>query len=555
MEVFAIKTFFTTLRKNKIPFVGFFLFYIATSFVISATYIGSQIITGEMGQATYQLDAGLIIKFLLIFTGVMVVRIVFRALNTLLSQRYTGTAEYKFRVNFANFYLRQPFAKFEKTNSGKNLSVFTNDLPQAVQLVSGGAFTMILGVIELIVAMAYMFYMNWLYTLIFIATFPVLVLIQTAISTPIKKTARKVMETRSDFNAIVNDSLQNISTVIAYDLEEELESRYLSAYKKYFAFGMREIFLKSTTRIAGNVTSTLPLVYLYIISGFAVVNETMLISDFIIFTGLGLMAASWLMGLGNILSNVRVWAAGAVRLNEFTTGDPENVGEEQSVTIRGKSAVTFTDISFAYAIDAPDALSNVTFEITLGKKVAIVGGSGSGKSTTLKLMLGLYEPKSGMINVLGNDTKKIGKYALRDAFAYVPQDSFLFPVSIGENITCKKEITLHEQAKLEKACRDAGILDFINSLPDAFDSMLSESAENISGGQRQRIAMARAFYKDAPIILFDEATSSLDPTTEAEILKSLEDATKDTTVIMATHRAAAKAFCDTVIALEGGRLE
>ena len=216
--------------------------------------------------------------------------------------------------------------------------------------------------------------------------------------------------------------------------------------------------------------------------------------------------------------------------------------------------MAFENVNFAYADDAPDVLRAVSFEIPAGSKVAIAGSSGSGKSTILKLLLGLYEPTSGKIRVLGNDAAAIGKYTLRDSFAYVPQDSFLFPVSIGENITGKNDISHQEQARLEQSCRDAGILDFINGLPEKFDSILSESAENISGGQRQRIAMARAFYKDAPIILFDEATSALDPTTEAGILETLESAAKEKTVIMAAHRAAAKAFCDTVITLEGGKI-
>jgi len=532
--------------------VGFLLYYVVASLIISASFVITQIFTGEIGQAAYQFDTGAIVGFLLLLTGVMGARAIFSALNAFLIWRFAGIAGYNFRVNFAKFFLRQPFAQFEKTNSGENLSVFTNDLPEAIRLVSSGILQMIEDFTLLIVALVYMFYMNWFYTLIFVASFPVLAVVQALISSPIQKAARKAQDARAGFNAVVNDSLQNTATIIAYDLEETLENRYSASYKKYFDASMREIFLISTIQIGGGTIALTPLIYLLIASAFSAVSGTMLVSEFIAYTGIGMMAAGWLSGLAQSLSGVRIAMAGAERLNEAITGEHESIGNAQELMARGELAVAFENINFTYAENGVDVLQNVSFEIPLGAKVAFVGGSGSGKSTILKLLLGLYEPKSGNINVLGNDTASIGKYALRNAFAYVPQDSFLFPVSIGENITGKKEI--EDISRLEKACKDAGILDFINSLPNKFDSILSESAENISGGQRQRIAMARAFYKDAPIILFDEATSALDPTTEAEILKSLEAATKDKTVIMVAHRASAKAFCDTVIALEGGRI-
>ena len=531
------------------------LFYFVASLIISASFIVTQILTGEMGQAAYQFDTDVIVNSLILLTGVMGARAVFSALNALLLGRFAGKAGYSFRVNFAKFFLRKPFSKLEKTNSGENLSVFTSDLPLAIELVSSGTLRMIGDFTLLIVAIAYMFYVNWFHTLIFIAMFPVLVVVQSLISSPIQKAAIKQQDARAGFNAVVNDSLQNVATIIAYNLEDELEERYVASYNKYFVAYEYRIKLIATFQIAGGIISLTPIGYLLIASAFSAVNGTMPISEFITFTGIGMMAGIWLANLAQTLGGIRVSAAGAERLNETIAGDTEEVSDKQKITASGTSAVRFENISFAYSEEGADVLQNVSFEIPIGAKVAFVGGSGSGKSTILKLLLGLYEPKSGEISVLGNNAANVGKYALRDAFAYVPQDSFLFPVSIKENITGKKDAP--QDDKLEKACKAAGILDFINGLPDKFDSVLSESAENISGGQRQRIAMARAFYKDAPIILFDEATSALDPTTEAEILKTLKEATKDRTdktVIMVAHRASAKAFCDTVITMEGGRI-
>ena len=551
-RMYSIKTLFAALRNQKISYAGFYLFYIAVSLFIAASYVAAKAMTGELGQSAYQLDTGAITGILLLLTGIMGTRAFLSALRALLLGRFIGKASQAFRVNFVNHFLRLPFAKFEKMGSGESLSVFTNDLPRAVSLVSNGMLEIVSDVVLLVVSLSYMLYMSWMHTLIFLVFFPILALIQMIISAPLAKLSKNTLEKQSGFNAVVNDSLQNTVTVIAYSLEEELEGRYVSKYKEYYHAKMRQIRYVCTTQLAGFIIGALPLAYLFTASGFSVVNETMLISEFIIFTGIGIYCTNWLMSLAGELGYVNVNAAGATRLNELLSGETEVPDGIQSIKASGHLAVCFENVDFAYGGESPNVLNSVSFEIPVGAKVAIVGGSGTGKSTILKLLLGLYEPVSGKINVLGNDLEKVGKDTLRSFFSYVPQDCFMFPESICKNITGKAQVTLEERTKLEKACKDAGILDFVVSLQDKFDSVLSESAENISGGQRQRLALARALYKDAPILLFDEATSALDPTTEAKILQSLEDATKDKTVIMVAHRASAKAFCSTVITLEGG---
>ena len=547
-----IKTLFATLKKHRISYAGFYLFYIIAALAISASYVAAQVMTGELGQAAHQMDTEAMVGFLLLLSLILGIRAVFSALSVLFLGRFQGTAAKTFRVNFVKFFLRQPFAKLEKTNSGESLSVFTNELPHAVSLVSQGMLEVVSDGMLLVVSLVYMFYMNWLFTLIFVLFFPVLALVQMAISSPLTKLSKNVSDKRAAYNAVVNDSLQNTATVIAYSLEDELEERYMSAYREYYAAFLRQVRYYSTTYTLGFIFGALPLVFLFTASGYAVVNETMLISEFIILTGIGIFCTDWLMSLAGEIGRVNIYAGGTTKFNELLTGETESTGSTQTIEAKGLSAVRFENVSFAYGDESPTVLNGTSFEIPIGAKVAVVGGSGSGKSTILKLLLGLYEPTGGKICVLGTDASSVGKDALRNAFSYVPQDSFLFPVSICENITGKVQVSADELSRMERACKDAGILDFINTLPDKFDSVLSESAENVSGGQKQRLAMARAFYKDAPIILFDEATSALDPTTEAKILQSLEEATKDKTVIMVAHRASAKAFCDTVVTLEGG---
>jgi len=511
-----------------------------------------------MGESALNEDVDALFRFLILFTAIAAVRAVVSAASAWFTGRFNAKAGYKLRENFVRYFLRVPFSSFEKVGSGESLSIFTNDVPRATNMLGGfGMFAMVTDFTFLIASMVLMFTINWVLTLILLGTIPVLVVIQVAASLPIQKRNVAMSEESANFNAVVNDSLQNVSTIAAYSLEDVMEDRYLASYDKYMAS------VKSFAKVllplisVGFVASGVPLSVVNLVAGISTINGNMSIAEFIAYSGVATITVSWMMMLSQRLTAVQEGIAGAVRLNDNTAESVEVLQDGQvkdSPIYSGgimEVPISFKNVSFAYGEDMPLALEDVSFDIKPGSRVAFVGGSGSGKSTVLKMLMGIYTPASGEITVAGSNALEMPKNPLRMYFSYVPQDSFLFPESIGENITMG-EVTTPQL--LEKACADAGILDFINSLPNKFDSVLSESAENVSGGQRQRIAMARAFFKNSPVILFDEATSALDPTTEANILDSLNSAATGKTVIMVAHRTRAIAACDTIIVMDNGKV-
>jgi len=359
---------------------------------------------------------------------------------------------------------------------------------------------LIADVLSVLAAFIFMLTINVPLTLIFFGMFPVLAALQIFISMPIQKRQATLLEASEKFNTVVNDSLQNTSTIIAYGLEDTLEQRYLSTYEEFMR-GMKSYALALLPLIlAGQLVSMIPIFTINLMAAFAVIDGNISIAQFIALTAIALNAGSALLMLSQRLSMVQTNAAGAARFKEKTAAVMENLHSGSKFDASQPASISFKNVSFTYGEDddAPLALNDVTFTIEPGSKVAFVGGSGSGKSTVLKLLLGLYAAQSGEIVIAGQNAAHLSKSGLRDIFAYVPQDSFLFPQSIGKNIALDG---VDDAQHLEKTCREAGIWDFVQSLPNKFDGVLSEGSENISGGQRQRIALARAFYKDTPVIL------------------------------------------------------
>ena len=550
--IFIIATFFNVMKRNGISYRGFMVFYIISSVIFSLTVILLTQLRGSLGESAYYGETNTLLRLLALITIIAAVRAINAFIRVYYRMRFNANAGFNLRENFIKYFLRVPFTTFEKAGSGESLSIFQTDLRWARDLVGTSGWELIEDVIHLIAIFAFMFIISPFLTFILIATIPVLAVLQMLSSIPIQKRQTVMSEERANFNAVVNDSLQNISTIAAYSLEEVLEERYLTAYDNFFIAFKRFMITLLPLLSFGFVGACIPLSIINVLAALRVINGYMPISDFIAFTAIALMTIEWVATLAERFNNIQTGVANSKRVLESTAEALEDLNTGQNISREDPISVLFNNVSFKYNEDAPLAVDNANLSIKSGSRVALVGGSGSGKSTLLKLLLGLYAPTSGEILISGKDASDLSKGNLRDIFAYVPQDSFLFPESIGENITL--EPCISDIVRLEKATADAGIWEFINAQPSKWDSVLQEASENVSGGQRQRIALARAFYKNAPIILFDEATSSLDPATEAAVLESFEQAAKGKTVVMVAHRPSAIATCDVIIVMDNGKI-
>ena len=256
------------------------------------------------------------------------------------------------------------------------------------------------------------------------------------------------------------------------------------------------------------------------------------------------------IALSNLSSNLLQTLASGERVLSLLAEEPELKDVERAVDLKEVSRIDVENVNFAYGEE--QILSDVSLSVKKGEILGIHGRSGSGKSTLLKLLMRFYDPKSGSIKINGEILPNINTRSLRDNMAYITQQTYIFNETIEENIRlARRDATLDE---IMEAAKKASIHDFILSLPEGYQTKMTELGGNLSDGEKQRIGIARAFLHNAPIILLDEPTSNLDSLNEAMILKSLLNVKAEKLIILVSHRQSTMAICDQVIGIENGRM-
>ncbi|HHF3393373.1 TPA: thiol reductant ABC exporter subunit CydC [Haemophilus influenzae] len=256
------------------------------------------------------------------------------------------------------------------------------------------------------------------------------------------------------------------------------------------------------------------------------------------------------IALSNLSSNLLQTLASGERVLSLLAEEPELKDVESAVDLKEVSHIDVENLNFAYGEE--QILSDVSLSVKKGEILGIHGRSGSGKSTLLKLLMRFYDPKSGSIKINGETLPNINTRSLRDNMAYITQQTYIFNETIEENIRlARRDATLEE---IMEAAKKASIHDFILSLPQGYQTKMTELGGNLSDGEKQRIGIARAFLHNAPIILLDEPTSNLDSLNEAMILKSLLNVKAEKLIILVSHRQSTMAICDQVIGIENGRM-
>ena len=376
---------------------------------------------------------------------------------------------------------------------------------------------------------------------------PAAVLLVRSVAVRIQRRTRQGMESASELNSIAVENLQSAREVRAYGLQEREAKRFNLASQEG---------LRLQGKLVRYEKAVSPLVELTAAMGIAGAIAFGASNGFTLPELLSLIVAFYfaygpIKRLGNVSSRLSMAAPGLVRLEEVILAPVEVADAADACALRRvRGDIEMKGVAFRYGADP--VLADVTLKIPAGQSVALVGPSGAGKSTFVNLVPRFFDPQQGAISIDGQDLRAVRQADLRSNIALVSQEPVLFNESILENIRLGRPAAT--DAEVREAARQAGALEFIEAQPEGFLTKVGERGGRLSGGQRQRISIARAFLKDAPVLILDEATSALDTDTERSIQQSLALLMKGRTTLIVAHRFSTIRDVDRVLVFDGGRI-
>jgi ATP-binding cassette, subfamily B, putative efflux pump len=447
---------------------------------------------------------------------------------------------------------RLPISYFDSTQSGQLISRIMSDAEGIRNLVGTGLGQILGSIVTAAIAVGVLFYINWRLTA---ATIVVLVAFGGVLAYAFKK-LRPIFRERAVINAEVTgrlgESLSGIRIVKAYTAEKREELSFARGAHKLFRNIAKSLTGVSAVSAFSSIVIGAISVVMILIGGNSVQSNAMTLGDFLMYISFTFLLAMPIIELTSIGTQITEAFAGLDRIREvmqMTTEDEEDKEKLPLPQVRG--GVDFEDVHFEYEENVP-VLKGVSFHSEAGETTALVGSSGSGKSTILSLVLNFIQPNKGVIKIDEKDLQTVKLRDYRSHLGVVLQDNFLFDGTILENIRFSKpDATLEE---IKEVCRVANADEFIEKFPEAYNTIVGERGVKLSGGQRQRIAIARALLANPRILILDEATSSLDSESEAQIQEGLRRLREGRTTFVIAHRLSTIRSADQILVVEAGEI-
>ena len=444
-------------------------------------------------------------------------------------------------------------AWLHKIHSAKIISNFLYDVTLLQDSVSSSLANGVKDILTLICLVGVMYYQDWQLATISIIAFPLVGVLTRRLGKRIKKASTETQEETGVLASILSENLDGTRIVKAYQQEtQEIEKLSKSVFRR-----MQKILKGINARGAASP-------FAEFLAGFGIAGALyyaglrglqgeLALNEFVSFLGAMMLAFQPLRRLAQINATLQEGFAAAIRV--FGLLDQKSyINEKPSASnlSLSKSDISFENVTLSYEGQKNSALKEINLKVPHGKTTALVGPSGSGKSSILNLIPRFYDPDTGSVKIDNQDIKELSIASVRSSIALVSQEPILFDMSIHDNILYGKPDSPDNE--VIKAAKAAAADEFINELPDKYKTVVGEKGYSLSGGQKQRISIARAFLKDAPILLLDEATSSLDTESEHLVQKAISILMKDRTTLVIAHRLSTIINSDQIIVLDSGKV-
>ncbi|MEI6757277.1 MAG: ABC transporter ATP-binding protein [Chlorobium sp.] len=548
-NLLSLKPFLLKYKKNLL---AGFLFIILTNLfaVIGPKYIGQAIDTMNRHFEIQDVlkDAGLYFLFS-ILSGYFLYLV---RQNIIVVSRHI---EFDLKNDYYNHLQKLPRKFYNTTSTGELISRGTNDLNAVREFLGPGIMYSFNTFFRLLFALIAMIALSPKLTFFALLPAPLLSYSVYKIGSNMQKRSKSIQESYAAITNLVQENLSGIRVVKSYTRESFEIDRFKTLNKEYYRKNLslgklQALFFAILTSLTA--FSLLPVIW---VGGLIVINHKMTVGDiaqFIVYVSM----LSWpIISIGWVTSIVQRASSALVRLNEIFSIKPEKTEQESGTTEKEnfQGSISFRNVGFHYpGHEKHPILKNISLDIEAGSKVAIVGATGSGKTTLVNLIPRLYEPVEGSVLLDGREIRSLPLTTLRELIGFVPQVNFLFSDTIAHNINWGSRDD--EADAVIEASRIAMLHDDVEEFPDQFETMLGEKGINLSGGQKQRACIARAIAWKPKLLILDDALSAVDTGTEARIFEALLQKLPETTILLISHRISTVKNCDRIVVLKEGTI-
>jgi subfamily B ATP-binding cassette protein MsbA len=549
-KIDLVKRIFRTQVKRYIPELSLtFLFIILTSLTTAAT-------AWLLDPAIKEIFENKNIKMLYFIPLAIVLTFIIKAFAIYGTRIVTIKVGIKIIKNIqtlmAKKFLLSDISHITKKHSGKYLSNFTSDTGVLFGVLTGVVVTLFKETFTLIALLGLMFYHDWQLSLLAIIMIPVAAFSSRNLGKKMGKKVNVSLEASDKFMKFLSEMIKGSWLIKIYQKEEEELKRISMVIDERFK-AIRKV---EQTRLGAGpimeIISAIAIAIVVFFAGYRSMQGAITLGEFVSFLAALMLAYQPVRALAGINIGIQEGIAAAKRIYEIIDQKNEIYHDEKAPSLKlNNASIEFKNISFTYP-DGTHALKNLSAKIEGGTKVGLVGISGSGKTTFLNLIPRFFHLKNGSIFIDNQNINDINLNSLRKEISLVSQDVILFDDTIRANILYGNAFASNEE--IIEACKFAAAQDFVEKLPNKYETIIGENGIKLSGGQKQRLSIARAILKNSSIILLDEATSSLDSESESVIQKAIENLTKNKTTIIIAHRLSTVMNCDKILVFENGQI-
>ena len=488
----------------------------------------------------------------LIVFAMMFIRGVSGFVSTYCLSWVSGNVVMQIRRMVFNHFMHMPVSYFDKEKTGNLLSRITYDSEQVSAATSSALVSIVREGASIIGLLVLMFYNSWQLSLVLFAVAPVVAFGISVVSKRFRKISRNMQTMMGNVTASAEQMLKGHKVVLSYGGQDIEGKRFEKVSNQMRQQSMKLVTAQAAANPIIQMIASIAIVVVLYLASIDSIKEQLTPGTFtVVFSAMfGLMRP--LKALTNVTSQFQRGMAASQTLFALVDLEPEK-NEGKFTVERANGDVSVKDVSFTYQGAEKPALENVSFDIPRGKTVALVGRSGSGKSTIANLFNRFYDVSGGSITLDGHDIRDYELKNLREQFALVSQNVHLFNDTIANNIAYATEGKFSNE-DIERAAKLAHAMEFISKMDGGLDAMIGENGASLSGGQRQRVAIARALLRDAPVLILDEATSALDTESERAIQSALDELQKDKTVLVIAHRLSTIENADEILVVDEGAI-